>query len=220
MIRRCRLAGCSFVAFTTACGGAALAMTAKLVGMILERQKPDLMIALKGISAEWSEILLFSLKFSVVLGMIGAVMILSTSSALISYRLLGIVASKAFVYPVTLALEAGAGWLLMPATIRLLTAPDAAPVSTESRKLGTILFVLTSAAALALENLIGRVEAGVILENQSEVTAVAVFNTVVMNTPEVLLFIALALLALEAKGQATAQTSAENEASPMEPAAE
>jgi hypothetical protein len=83
---------------------AALSLTAKLVCMILEERTPDLNIALKEIAPGWREILLFSLKYMVVLGAVGAVMILPASSALISYRLSEITASMAFVYPVTLAL--------------------------------------------------------------------------------------------------------------------
>ena len=192
----------------------AFAMTAKLSGMVLEEQKPDTISALKAIRSRWGEILLFSLKYMVLLGVIGAVMMLSTSVAMISYRLLEIAASKAFVYPVTLALEAGAGWLLIPPAIRLVQTPGAPPISTETRTLGTILMVLTSAAALALENLVNRVEAGAMLENQLEITAVAVMNTIVVNAPEVFLFIGLSLLARQGMGEAEVPAGAEAETLP------
>jgi hypothetical protein len=173
----------------------ALVMTAKLAGMILEEQTPDLNVALRGIAAGWREIFLFSLKYMVVLGAAGAIMILPASSALISYRLMEITASKAFVYPVALALTGGGAWLLMPTAIRFLRSPDTAPVSAEVRNRGTIFYVLTSAVALALENIIGRAEATMVFEKRWELAAVSAVNSIVVNTPEVLLFIALALLA-------------------------
>ncbi|HTW78287.1 MAG TPA: hypothetical protein VME23_01965 [Terracidiphilus sp.] len=175
----------------------ALAMTAKLVGMIFEGKKPDILAALKEIAPEWRGILMFSLKYLVALGVTGAVMILITSSALVSQRLLEIVASKAFVYPVGLALEAGVAWVLMPAAMRLLQTPNVAQVSVQCRRLGTVFAVLTSAAALGLEYIVGSVEAKVVLDNQWELTAVSALNSIVVNAPEVLLFIALAWLAVQ-----------------------
>jgi hypothetical protein len=83
----------------------------------------------------------------------------------------------------------------MPTAIRFLRSPDTAPVSAEVRNRGTIFYVLTSAVALALENIIGRAEATMVFEKRWELAAVSAVNSIVVNTPEVLLFIALALLA-------------------------
>jgi hypothetical protein len=174
----------------------ALVMTSKLVSTIFEEKRPDISSALKETVREWREILLFSLKYMVALGAIGAVIMLSTSTAMISHRLLELAASKAVVYPVVLALEGAAAWLLMPSAVRLLQTPNIAVISTECRRLGTISMVLMSAVALVLQNIIGRAEAGVIFDNQWELSAVSALNTVVENAPEVLLFIVLALLSV------------------------
>ena len=194
----------------------ALAMTAKLVGMILEEQTPDLNVALRGIAPGWRRILLFSLKYMVAFGAMATIMILPISSGQISYRLLEIAASKAFVYSVTLVLTGGVAWLLIPAAIRLLQAPDVAPVPVECRRLGTIFIVLTSAAALALENIVGWAEATVMLDNQWELTVVSALNSIVVNAPEVLLFVALALMARQGVSEMETLSSAEAEGLPSE----
>jgi hypothetical protein len=105
--------------------------------------------------------------------------------------------------------------VLIPSAIRLLKVPRALPVSNEFRKLGTILMVTTSAMALALGGIIDKVEAGVMFENQLEVFAVSVANSIVENVPEVFLFIALALLAI---GNVSApETQASPEVATVEP---
>jgi hypothetical protein len=175
---------------------AALAMTAKLVGMVLEEKKPDILAALKEIAPEWRGILVFSLKYLVALGVMGAVMILSTG-ALVSLRLFDTAASNAFVYPVSVALEAGIAWVLMPAAMRLLRTSKFTEVSVQCRRSGTVFVVLMSAAALALERIVGTAEAKLILDNQWELTAVSALNSIMVNVPEVLLFIVLALLAVQ-----------------------
>ena len=175
----------------------ALAMTAKLVAMILAEQEPRMAETLKGLVPAWRAILLFSLKYMLALGVLDLVMILSTTSAMSSYRLLEIAASKAFIYPVSLAWEAGIAWLLMPSAIQLLRVPNIATVSIECRKRGTVFAVLASATALALENLVGLAEARVSFDNQWELIAVSALNSIVVNASEVLLFISLALLAAE-----------------------
>jgi hypothetical protein len=173
----------------------ALAVTAKLVETILEEKKPELSVALRGTVPEWREILLFSLKYLAALAALSAVMLLSTSSALISYRLSVIVASKAFLYSVGLVLEGGVAWLLMPAAMRLLQSPDVTPVSVQCRRRGTVFVVFMSALALALGDIVGMAEARVMLDNQWELSAVSALNSIVVNAPEVFLFISLSLLA-------------------------
>ena len=69
--------------------------------------------------------------------------------------------------------------------------------------MGMIFAVATSASALALEYLVGKAETALTVDNQWEGEAVAVVNTIVINAPEVLLFIALALLAMQGLGQNT-----------------
>jgi hypothetical protein len=173
----------------------AFAMTSKLVGMILNEQRPDLVMALKEIMQRWRGILLFSLKYMLLNGAGAAVFILLTFSPSISNRISELAASKVILYALGLVWEGCLAWLLMPAAIRLLQAPNIVPVSRENRTLGTIFTILAAAVSLVLEFFVGRAEAGIIFENQWELTAATAMNSIVVNAPNVLLFIALALLA-------------------------
>jgi hypothetical protein len=59
--------------------------------------------------------------------------------------------------------------------------------------LGTGFAVATSASALALEYLVGKAEAVIILDKQRKGEAIAVVVTVVINAPQVLLLIGFAI---------------------------
>jgi hypothetical protein len=108
----------------------------------------------------------------------------------------------------------------MPTAIRLLRSPDVTPVSAEDRNCGTIFYLLASAVALALDNILGRAEATMVFDNQWEITAVSALNSVVVNTPEVLLFIALALLAFGGTRDTLTQENPSALTLPSEQAAE
>jgi hypothetical protein len=189
----------------------ALVVTAKLVRMILDGKEPELLPALKEVVPEWRRIARFSFQCFLALAAFGAVMLLSTMSAMISLRLLAFFASKAVTYPIAIALKGGAAWLLMPAAMRLLQMSDASPVTTQNRKLGTVSVVLTSAATLVLGILVARAEAGLRLDNQSELWAVSAANSIVENAPTVFQFIALALLAFGSSHGAEGYPSLEPE---------
>jgi len=195
-------------------------ITAKLVGMILEEQRPDMAAALRAIAPQGRKVALFSLKYMLALGALGAVMVLSTSSQSIRVRLSDPAFLKTFSYAVVIAWTGCATWLLMPSAIRLLQAPEVSPAAAGARRLGTIFTVLTSTAAFALEYVVGKGEAGVEFGNQAEVTAVSVMNTIVENAPEVLLFIVLALLARQAIIHAETQAVMEDIAILPEPPTE
>ena len=198
----------------------ALVVTAKAVRAILDGESPQLVVALKEIFPEWREILGFSIKCFLALAAMGAVGLLSTASAMVSMRLLAFVSSKAVIYPIALALEGCAAWLLMPSAVRLLQMSDGVGVTTQMRKLGTASVVLTSAAPLVLGILIAKAEAGVRFENQSELLAVTVANSIVELSPTVFQFIVLALLAVGCARRADVQTIPEVELPTSETAAE
>lgn len=179
----------------------ALTVTKNLVCMILNQQRPDLTGALQGILPRSREVLLLSLKYIAVMAVLGGVLIVIGSSPLTSDRIHQIALSKAFVYVFTLAGEACIAWLLLPPVMRLLRPPGAPIITNADRKLGTAFAVAASASALLLEYLIGRAESTVTFDRPWEGEASAVMNTVVVNTPQVLLFIALGLLALQASGE-------------------
>jgi hypothetical protein len=85
---------------------------------------------------------------------------------------------------------------------------------------GAILMVITSGIALAAGDILNWAEAGVTFDNQVEVFALSVANTIVENVPEVFLFIALALLARQGLAEALKPASAEDVAIPPELAPE
>jgi len=178
----------------------ALAATKNLVCMILKEQRPDTITAVRGILPRSREILLLSFKYMAVLLVFGGVLIFVGSSPLTPNRIHEFFLSKTVVYVLGLVCQGCLAWLLMPAAIRLLRSPDNPTISVQGRKMGTVFAVATSAGALALEYLVGKVETVVVIEEQWEGLAIAVVNTIVINTPEVLLFIALSLLAIQEFG--------------------
>ena len=198
----------------------ALAVTAKMVGMIVEEQRPDLRAALRGIATQWRAILLFSIKYMAGLGAMLALLALLTASATNSLKSLAILASKEFLYSFSMAAVGCIAWVLMPSAMRLLQAPRLVPVSGEHRMSGAILMVITSGIALAAGDILNWAEAGVTFDNQVEVFALSVANTIVENVPEVFLFIALALLARQGLAEALKPASAEDVAIPPELAPE
>jgi hypothetical protein len=138
----------------------ALAVTGKIVGMIVEERRTNLRAAWHEVAPEWREILLLSAKYILGLGAMGALLMLLSASATISLRYAEILASKAFIYPFSVVAIGSIGWVLMPSAMRLLQAPRVFPVSSYARKLGTLLTVLVSAVALALQNLVNWAEGG------------------------------------------------------------
>jgi hypothetical protein len=181
---------------------AALATTKSLVKMILEAQRPDMVAAVKGIVPEYREILLFSLKYMAVTALFGGALLLA-SYVLTPEHFQKIAFSKLFVSVYGLVGEGCLAWLLVPSAIRLLRRPGSHTVSTRDRQTGTIFAVAASAVTFGLEFLVGKAESTIILDNQWESDAIAVANSVIVNTPQILLFIALALLAMQTLDEGT-----------------
>jgi hypothetical protein len=109
--------------------------------------------------------------------------------------------SKVILYAYSLVGEGCLAWVLVPAAIRLLRPPHSPAISVQARKWGVLAAVTTSMVVLALRYLVGKAEAAVVVHNQWESWAIAVINTVILNTPQVFLFIALSLLALQGLGE-------------------
>jgi len=93
-----------------------------------------------------------------------------------------------------------------------------ATLSSEHRKLGTVLMVVTSAVCAGGRGHSQLAEAGVTFDNRIEVFAASVANTLVENVPEVFLFIALALLARQGLAESLTLGEAEDLEIPPEPA--
>jgi len=179
----------------------ALAATKNLVCMILNEQRPDMTGALQRVLPRSREVVLLSLKYIAALAVFGGVLIVIGSSPLTSDRIHELALSKAFLYVSALVGEVCIAWLLLPAAIRLLQPPGTPIVTNAGRRLGTAIAVDSSAHALMLEYLGGRAEHGITFEQPWEGEAIAVMNMIIFNTPQVLLFIALALLAMQMSGE-------------------
>lgn len=82
------------------------------------------------------------------------------------------------------------------AAIRMLQLPGSLAVSVRDRQLGTIYVIATALASFALEYLIGVIDAKFTYSGAGESWAIAVVNTMLINAPQVLLFIVLSLLAI------------------------
>lgn len=179
----------------------ALVATKNLVQMVLEEQRPDMISTLRGIVPRSREVLLFSLKYMVVMAVFGGVLLGLASSPLSPEHLHELFTSKIFLFVFGLIGEGCLAWLLVPAAIRLLQPPGSPTILAHGRKMGAVFAVAASAGSLALQYLVGKAEATVVLENQWESHAIAAVNTIIINAPQVLLFIALALLAIQVLGE-------------------
>jgi hypothetical protein len=180
----------------------ALATTKSLVKMILDAQRPDMIAAVKGLVPKYREILLFSLKYMAVMAFFGGVLLLA-SYVLTPEHFKEIAVSKIFLSAYGLVAEGCLAWLLVPSAIRLLRQPGSYAVSMQDRQTGTIFAVAASAVSFGLEYLVGKAESMLILDNQWESDAIAAANSVIVNTPQILLFIALALMAIQTLEEGT-----------------
>jgi len=182
----------------------ALTTTKSLVQSILEEQKPDMVAAVRGVVPRFREVLLFSVKYMAVLAVFAGIFIVLGSSPLTSDRFHEFLFSKKYLlYAFSLVGEGCLAWLLLPAAIRLLRPPGSPTISTRVREMGTAFAVIASAGALALGFLTGKAESGIRLDNQGEGLVVAVVNTVIINAPQILLYIALALMAIQESNEET-----------------
>jgi hypothetical protein len=83
----------------------------------------------------------------------------------------------------------------MPSAIRLLQAETTGLVTAKTRNQGLILAALVTGAGVALGMIAQKIESGIILDSQWEFMALSGLNSIVADAPDVLLFIALSLLA-------------------------
>lgn len=176
---------------------AAFFMTKELVCMILEDRRPEMMAAVRNIAPRYRAILIFSTKYMVLLGVLGFAPLALLASPLMPGHIHEIVVSKIFIYSYSLLAEAWLAWLLVPAAIALLRPPGALITSNQERRLGTICAVATSAISLVIQYSVGRFQTAFVIDTRWQEWALASVSTVLVNAPEVMLFIALALLAIQ-----------------------
>jgi hypothetical protein len=175
---------------------ASLLVTAAMVDSIEREQRLDAREILARIAVRWRRILLFALRFLITVGVFIA------GITLLSYYLLFLVHRQELITSFWLVaglMLIGVGctaWLVIPAAMRLLRG-ETASVSAQIRNQGTILAILAAETGLGIGFLIQKLEVSIMLNSRWEITALSVFNSVIANAPDALLFIALALLAAE-----------------------
>ncbi len=174
---------------------AALLATADIVDSIEREQRTDAKEILARLVAHWWKILLFALRFLITVGVIfGGTAALSFYLLFLAHRQ-DLLTSFWLLAGGMLIGVGCTGWLVMPATMRLLRGGAAELVSTQTRTHGTILAIIAAEAGAALGFFVPKLEAFALLNSRWEVTALSVFNSVVADAPDALLFIALGLLA-------------------------
>jgi hypothetical protein len=175
---------------------AALVATAVIIDSIGREQRPDARMILAIPAARWRKILLFSLRFLITAGVFGG------GTGGLAYYLLSrahrqdLITSFWFLAAGTLVWVGFAGWLLVPAAIRLVGGATAL-VSVQTRKQGTILAVLATEAGDALGFFLPKLESSMLLNSRWESNVLSVFNSILANAPDALLFIGLSLLAAD-----------------------
>ncbi len=172
---------------------AALVATAVIVDSIERDQRPDSRMILEALLTRWRRIVLFSLRFLVTVGIfIGGTAGLSYYLLSIAHRQ-GLINSFWFLAAGMLLGVGCTGWLVLPAAVRLLRGVSAL-VSVKTRIQGTILAVLAAEAGAVLGFFVPSLETSLLLTSHGENNVLSIFNSIVANAPDALLFIALALL--------------------------
>jgi len=172
----------------------ALVATAGMGDAIGHEQKIDGSEILAGLRLRWTRILLFSLvslvTFGAFMGGGGALLFLILRRL---HRQELLTSSFSALGMITITVGC-AVWLLMPMAIRLLRADRTVPIPYRTRNLGTFLAIVACEASAVVGMTLQRAEASVQLDTQFEWLVLRAFNSVVANAPDVLLFVAIALL--------------------------
>lgn len=176
---------------------AALSATAVMVDSIEREQRPEAREILADIAAHWRRILLFALRFLITFGVFAAGTMVPSYYLLYLAHRQDLLTSFWLVAGLMLVVVGCTAWLIMPATMRLLRGEAAVKVLAQTRNRGTILAILAVEAGVMLGFFVPKLEASILLTSRWEITALSVFNSVIANAPDALLFVALALLASE-----------------------
>lgn len=176
---------------------AALILTASLVAMILRGEKPDLAVALPALRNNPSRIFRFTLIFCALILVLTA-LIAFPSSYLLNARY----HASQLLYSVTiicgeLLILICSAWVMAPLAVALIRPADAIAVSAELKKLARTFAMIAGTCTIVLEQLSILL---IIRHVRLSHLGFAVFdplNSLIVNSPFVLLFIALALIAAE-----------------------
>jgi hypothetical protein len=174
---------------------ASLLVTADMVDSIEREQRPDGRAILVSLAAHWQKIILFALRFLIIFGSITAGITVLSYYLLFRMHRQYLITSFWLLAGVELVVVGCTVWLVLPAAMRLLGREATVTVPTQTRNLGTILAIIVTEIGVALGFIVPKLETSMMLNSRWEITTLSVFNSMIANVPDVLLFVALALLA-------------------------
>ena len=178
----------------------AMVATAQMVNAVARDQRPELNKSLNGIASRWPEILKFAFKFLFTWLLLFSVTVWILA-VLVNEMHQSELPTSLWVSSIeAIFITFCMARFLTPAVIRLLRSPNLEPVSVMVRRLGTILALLV----ISIEGLLGiitqPVDARLMIDIPAVREAVILLTKLAVNIPYVLLFIGLALLAVNFSG--------------------
>jgi hypothetical protein len=181
----------------------ALVVTSGLVRFVFAGQEPDVRQILKTTALRWRQILRFSVKClltAVILLAIVAVIFLAVVSILLSARWPRNLANSSILlsllsFVVTLLFVAWVAWWLVPATLRLLENSRTDIISNATRWQGVLLVTVAAASWTIFQSVLPKV-AGMLFNQQAELTVVTLVNALLAHVSDVPLYIGLSVLSL------------------------
>jgi hypothetical protein len=185
---------------------AALVVTAKMVKAIGSGQGPMLRVLWAEAVPCWRRILLFSVKFLVACGVFLAVAFFLATSLFGSALNRDLANSAIFIQLGALTLACCLVLLLAPAAIRLLQVKPKGNIPWSTCGQAVVFAAVASEAGILLGMFAQKLESGIVFDYKWELAMLSALNSLVANAPYALLFIALALLALENDGNAADET--------------
>jgi hypothetical protein len=181
---------------------AAFVATAIMVRSFENEQSPDARDLLAEVALLWPRILMFALRLLITAA------IFAFGTVGLTYFLLYLAHHRELFFPsfwlMIAMMPIGTGctaWLVLPAAMRLIRGEANVVVSTKTKKLGTIVTVLALEAGAVIAFLLPTLEKRVLLYSEGARATIWAINSVLANSPNALLFIALALLACKSAGQ-------------------
>lgn len=185
---------------------AALVVTAVCVAKLAYFQKPDGGNALKALRANAKAILNYALKFCILV--LATTIVLEVPLSHVTVHLnVGQTKYYPFVIAGALASYSLVAWIMAPVALALLRASDAPPFAAQKKNLSRYSSILVVFSTAILEFAIPRLETHIQLRSTPAVTALFALNDLLINLPLLFLFIALALLAVEAPLNAAPETA-------------
>ncbi len=191
----------------------AFVVTARQVRVALDGAVPEVPSSVKFVLSRWRSILLFSLAFMAILGVLTGI----GTTVLTFPTTLAHLSAPAFhlaVFIASLIATSLMAGILAPWSLRLLQQPESALTATVKLSARTLAM-----AAFALQPVLGdillRTEARMAAGQKWEATGLSVINTVATNLPLALLFVVLGLLAREPGSTAMVESEGQPPALPF-----